>query len=474
MNHTSFVKKAHKVHGEIYSYHDEYVGSHTKIAITCPTHGIFYQTPSNHINSKNGCPACGVEKNKSNRRKSSIDYFTKVRDIHNNKYVYDEESYIGLSHNITYTCPIHGSVKQLARSHLHSKAGCRFCSSSAQKSTNDFIKKSNNLHNNKYEYHQSDYTTNKQQVTITCPIHGDFQQIASDHMNNGHGCPKCSSRVSSGEISMADWLFSVTDDIVTNSRNIISPYELDVYLPKHNVAIEYCGLYWHSEQQGKDKKYHQRKLNMCTDMGIRLLTIYEDEWLQQTNIVKNKILHTLNLSNDVRISARKCDVITVSRHSKQTFFDATHIQGSGPSSINYGLEINGELVAVMGFNKTGDTEFCLNRYSTKYHIIGGFTRLLKHFQRNNVWSKLVSFSDNRWSTGELYKATGWTCDKNLPPDYCYVVNNQRYHKFGYRHKHLATKLSNYNPALSERENCDNAGLLRLWDCGKQRFIMLNT
>jgi hypothetical protein len=88
---------------------------------------------------------------------------------------------------------------------------------------------------------------------------------------------------------------------------------------------------------------------------------------------------------------------------------------------------------------------------------------------------LISFADLRWSNGNLYENTGWELDSVLPPDYYYATNNlERIHKFNYRRKNLPKLLKYFDPELSERENCDNNGILRIWDCGKLRYIINNS
>ena len=278
--------------------------------------------------------------------------------------------------------------------------------------------------------------------------------------------------VSSAEKEIIQFLQShdITN-IVSNSRTMIPPLELDVYLPDFNIAIEYCGLYWHSHFH-KPNNYHVNKLNECTKRGIRLITIFEDEWIHKSNIVKQKILSELKMDNRPVIFARNCKIITVSIQQKREFLSQNHIQGDGPGSINYGLIYNDELVAVMSFIKQKG-QHILNRYATSDRVVGGASKLLKHFQKVNNWSTIISFADRRWSDGNLYKSTGWTLDATLPPDYSYVTQTTRVHKFNYRRSKLPKLLNDYDPLLSETQNTDNAGIPRIYNCGLLRFKIKN-
>ena len=131
---------------------------------------------------------------------------------------------------------------------------------------------------------------------------------------------------------------SLPCEVITNNRNIISPYEIDIYLPEYKLAIEYCGLYWHSELY-KDKNYHLNKLQLCEEKGIRLITIFEDEWLENEELVKEKLLNIIGKSEKKRLYARKCEIVTVNKKDKKIFLNENHIQGDGKSSVNIGLKI---------------------------------------------------------------------------------------------------------------------------------------
>ena len=263
---------------------------------------------------------------------------------------------------------------------------------------------------------------------------------------------------------------------ITNSRSIIPPKELDIYLPDFNTAIEYCGLYWHSTAHDRiTRNYHKEKMDLCNNKGIRLITIFEDEWVHHQQLVIDKLLTLLNLKINHSIFARKCHIVEVSTKTKRQFFNDNHIQGDGPSSINIGLMCDNELVACMGFIKQKNQHY-LNRYATNKQVIGGFSKLLKHFQNNYEWSKIVSFADLRWSDGNLYRTTGWKLDSILPPDYTYVnLNNvTRIHKFNFRHKNLKNILGEqYNPKLSETENTKNHNWFKIYNCGLQRWVIEN-
>lgn len=276
---------------------------------------------------------------------------------------------------------------------------------------------------------------------------------------------------STGEREVLHFLENLLPDtpILHNVRNVIPPYELDIYIPSWNLAIEYCGLYWHSTEF-KERTYHQKKMQACSEQGIRLITLFEDEWTHRQNVVKTKLQHILNKNTNPSIPARKTKVVTLTSSEKSKFFEKNHIQGSGPGSITYGLQYNEAVIAAMTFIQQGDV-YVLNRYATSCIVPGGFSKLLNHFTSTHEWSQVVSFADLRWSTGLLYEQTGWVLDKTLPVDYYWCKNGKRYHKFGFRHRHLSSKLSVYDPTKPENVNCKNNGYTKIYNCGINRYVI---
>lgn len=277
-----------------------------------------------------------------------------------------------------------------------------------------------------------------------------------------------------GEKEVVAFLVGLGIEVVSGDRKILSGRELDIYLPTFGVAIEYCGLYWHADCHDRiDKQYHSKKHKDCERQNIRLITIFEDEWKLHRESVMSKLKSLLGLDDRPVVFARKTSIVDVTTEQKKQFMDTYHIQGSGPGSVTIGLECGGELVACMSFIKQSRV-YVLNRYATSHRVVGGVGKMLAHFKKTNDWDEIVSFADLRWSDGNLYNKTGWKLSGTIPPDYSYSPDGKnRYHKFGFRRKYLPKKLKHFDPLLTERENCDNNGILRIWDCGKLRYVMYN-
>ena len=191
-----FIKQARKVHGDKYDYSKvKYVNSATKICIICPEHGEFWQRPNDHIR-RNGCPTCGLEKNRKNQTSSTDEFIKKARNVHGNKYDYNKVEYVNTHTKVCIICPKHGEFWQRPSAHHAKGQGCPKCGHNAtdkrfRSSKEGFIKKARSKHRDKYDYSNIEYVNGTTKVCIKCPKHGEFWQTPNSHLS-GSGCPTCS------------------------------------------------------------------------------------------------------------------------------------------------------------------------------------------------------------------------------------------------------------------------------------------
>ena len=128
--------------------------------------------------------------------------------------------------------------------------------------------------------------------------------------------------------------------------------ECDIVIPSHNLAIEFVGLRWHSEQFNTDKNYHLHKTEVVESKGYHLIHIFEDEWLEHKDLVLSKIRHFLGCDTDKPvIGARKCTIETVSKSLTEPFLNTYHLQGFVGSTVYYGAFHGNEMVGVMTFKQ---------------------------------------------------------------------------------------------------------------------------
>ena len=183
-----FIEKAKEIHGDKYDYtKTQYKGGRQKISIICPEHGEFWKLPYEHLNGK-GCPKC-VNKIFTNNKPTTEEFVEKARKVHGNKYDYSKVEYIKAHSKVCIICSKHGEFWQTPNSHLKG-CGCPNCGVTKKLSVEDFIKKSNLIHKNKYDYSKVKYINTRTKVCIICPEHGEFWQLPYIHLQ-GHGCPNC-------------------------------------------------------------------------------------------------------------------------------------------------------------------------------------------------------------------------------------------------------------------------------------------
>lgn len=253
-----------------------------------------------------------------------------------------------------------------------------------------------------------------------------------------------------------------------NTRKVITPYELDVYIPDKKLAIECNGLYYHSTNHGVSKYYHLMKTEKCAEQGVRLIHINEWEWYNRKEICKSIIAGALGVF-DERIFARKCSIQEVNLDNSKDFLEKNHIQGYVPSSYRLGLFYKDELVQIVTIGKSRfkEGEWELLRMCTKLNtqVIGGFSKLLHHIPKE--YKEIISFVDKGKFTGKGYYSAGWEYISDSAPNYHYFLGAKRYTRNQCQKHKLKSFLGeeNFDPELTEMQNMLNNGFLQLFDCG---------
>jgi hypothetical protein len=285
------------------------------------------------------------------------------------------------------------------------------------------------------------------------------------------------SNLGKSQKNIAEWINSKGFNFNPNV-SILEGKELDMYDPNHNLALEYCGLYWHTENspQPRTRSYHHDKWRRCRDKGIQLLTIFDDEWKSKSEIIKSVILSKLGVFEQ-RLQARKCRVDVISKDQMRSFCDLHHIQGGNKlSKVCFGLFHEEELVGVVDLGrhhrKKDAKTAILTRLCFKagVQIVGGSSKLFKACVKwcsNNGIDNIVSWSDNRYSDGTVYEKLGFKRKEELPPDYYYV--NMKNPKRRLSKQSQSKKNSDCPKGMTELDWANSRGLSRIWDCGKVRW-----
>ena len=186
-------------------------------------------------------------------------YIVKANQVHNNKYDYSKTVYTKSKHHITVICPDHGEFKTRADGHINLPSGCPTCGRiksdlNRRLTTEEYIKRASELHNNFYDYSKTIYTHNKNKVIITCPVHGDFEINAYSHIKTRSlsGCPKCNSSGYSRkciqwleEISQQESIFIQHAENIGEYKIPGTKFKADGFCAETNTVYEYYGDKWH-------------------------------------------------------------------------------------------------------------------------------------------------------------------------------------------------------------------------------------
>ena len=293
-------------------------------------------------------------------------------------------------------------------------------------------------------------------------------------------CERCfpDHGASIAEREILEFVESVYDGEVRHNVQTVleGRQELDIWIPDRNVAIEFDGLYWHSERmisiekrRNDARNYHLAKLEECLKNGIQLIHVFEDEWKCRKSIVMDRIRSILCAGQSV-VFARKCTVREIDSNASNHFLEENHLQGADNAGIRYGLYHDGELVGVMTFGKPRfncNYDWELIRFASKLgvRVVGGASKLLRAFLSTHA-GKIVSYADRRYSNGKMYETIGFRRVGCSRPNYWYVKQGARLNRYSCQ-KHKLRKLlgERFDPSLSERDNMLNNGYDIIYDCG---------
>ena len=329
-------------------------------------------------------------------------------------------------------------------------------------------------------------------ATFLCLVHGELSEAHPHNVLRGASpCPKCNHMKSSQEDAIAKFL-AIFTPVVQRDRAIIKPRELDIYLPQQQLAVEYCGMFWHShgdqESERKNKLRHFKKHEDCATAGVRLITVYESEWQANSRAIKRLLRNAIGKSKG-RLGARKCALRKVPVADARAFYDKYHPQGGAGHGEHYGLYWRDKLVACMRFvygaNDRGlgaaNRVWTLGRYATRVNIAGGASRLFKAFLAEHKPTTVKSFSDSRYFAGGMYQQLGFRVEQEGAPDYqVWSPKIGLRPKSHYQRRNLPARLkehgldpAQFDPATDSRTEADITYLMgarRIYDCGKIRWV----
>jgi transposase len=270
------------------------------------------------------------------------------------------------------------------------------------------------------------------------------------------------------EDDIFEFCYSLDESFERNDRTIIKPLELDIVSKKHKLAIEVCGIYWHSDSIKKDRMYHYRKFDLCRKNGYKLLTIFESD---EVSKVKSLIRTQLG-KNKYRVYARETLVNEITNSEAKKFHNLHHLSGSVNSKINYGLFHKNNLVMVASFTRSrfskDDSIECTRMTShSDYSIVGGASKLFKNVLKDKSIKKCITYADYRFGEGKTYLNCGFEKSHETKPNYWYFKNDLSIHSRVKYQKHKLKCLfpNHYDDSLTEHQIMEKVGYNRIFDCG---------
>ena len=299
------------------------------------------------------------------------------------------------------------------------------------------------------------------------------------------------------EDEVVSYLYSIDPslNILRNDRTVISPQEIDIYLPDYKLGIECNPAATHNSsakdpwgQEPKFYKYHQIKSFQCEEKGIFLFHIFGYEWVNNRSIIESMLRNLLSM-NENRLGARETYVTKISSAECRDFLNNNHRQKFTTASVMLGLKTiaDDKLVSVMTFGhlrptmgRSSDSDSSiweLSRFCNLCNctVSGAASKLFKFFIDTYSPKQVISFSDIAHTKGSLYSVLGFTKDSVTSPGYVWtdLYDNKYYNRVSCQKRNLK-KLFNDNSIdtenQSEKEIMEAHKFVRVYDSGLIKWV----
>jgi hypothetical protein len=449
----------------------EFKNSTSKITLICPTHGKIIHRAENIVRLKCGCKKCSLGKTNEALHKKRLSDF-KGSEIFLNSLPpkHPEKLYFRIE-KAEVICPVHGTIEMPIKSLLRGY-GCRKCSY-AQKGVNsrdsweEYKERLTLKYSSKYSYEIiGEFVGAQTRLLATCPKHGAWEVSINNHLGNNTECPTCAGVVSKGSVSLFEFISSLDPSAITEHR-LPNKTRLDIFLPEKKIGIEYNGVYYHSHKFVSNN-HHIIRRKYCESLGIRLVTIWEDEW--PNTKTEAYLRNLLGLSQS--IFARKCRVALVRSEKAREFYEHNHLMGPGiTSNLNVGLYLGGELVACSSFRKVfKNFELYRAAYLSGYRVIGGLSKMVKHLLSKSHFyyhqEDIVSYVDLDKFDGRSYAHAGFVPVRESV-SMSYSHKGQRYSRHTFKKENLVGE-------GTEKQIMESRGYYQCFNSGTLKVVLASS
>jgi very-short-patch-repair endonuclease len=417
-----FIKEAIAKHGDKYDYSKVvYNKKDDKVIIICKKHKEFEQCANSHLQGC-GCKKCATEETHTLQKSNTINFIEKSKQIHGDKYDYSNVDYINVKTKIIIVCnSCKISFSQVPNTHLCGH-GCRKCAnklSSDKKrihTTESIVQKAKEIHGDKYEYSNVEYTGIDNKIIIICKEHGEFEQSPDCHINRQNGCGKC------GVIKRAKNKMISPDEIIKKAK--------DTHGNKYDYSkVEYHGIYNKIIIICKEHGEFEQSANSHI-RGSGCTECVRNIWTTDKFIEKSKEKHGDKYDYS-KVEYSGCDTNVIILCKKHNAFNQTpynHLNGQGCSfCVN---KTEGKLyekiqllypTIVTQFKqewckkiKNLPFDFCIKEYNVIIELDGA-----QHFQQISNWSSPEEQFENDKYKEKCANDNGYSVIRILQEDVFY-------------------------------------------------------
>jgi len=472
---SSFKKRAFEVHGDTYDYSlSEYESTITPLIIICRIHGEFTQKPSNHL-SGNGCPRCGIQKNGASLKLSQEEIIQRIVEKSFKGRTLKEVVLTDGGNSFSAVCPKHGKFSRTTRG-VYLKEAIKFlCRKCGLESRSEKRKLKTPVSFGEYPpvNFERDYVNSHSKIERTCTKHGNFSSYYLDIVTKSVGCSKCVSHVSKSEVDLTNFIKSLGIELISNKTIPNSGRNLrpDILIPSIKLVIEYNGTWAHSTLK-KDKGYHKSKRMFYESLGYRSVMIWETDWHENRSATLSYLKNILVGAKE-RIFARKCVVETVSQEQANTFYQKNHLLGRTCNcEYNIALKSGDRVVCMASFNKSYQGHWELKRMANLIdcRVVGGFSRLLSYWRKNNPYEYLYSYVDRDKFTGESYIKLGFKKYSESVMLFG-VQNKKRIDRHQMKKTRILSKYPHLPSDIKESELCKKLNIFRCYTSGTDSLFL---
>lgn len=316
-----------------------------------------------------------------------------------------------------------------------------------------------------------DYDTQNSLLHVSCKVCSSVDDVSFFNLKRCWRCKKCHPSGSRQQQDVSDFVKSFGFNVIDSTRQIIPPLELDIWIPEKNIAIEYHGLYWHSNDPSDafDKKRHRMKYEACRSRGIKLIQIFSDEWINKNDICKSIIRNALG-KNETVLNGRDCTVEHIDIDIAKKFLDSTHISGYTRSKHKIGLfHKNLGLVGVATTRTPIQTkwghvsELARLSFLQGFSVRGGASKLISVVKRLAIeegFEGVLSYADLRFGDGGVYLKCGMEEKEEAKLNYWYTDGHKRIDRFAFRTQ----------PGKPETDIAKHEGVMQVWGAGNKVFV----